>query len=248
MIFTHPHTEGPGVWGHREEIHNGRRRLAKNMCEVEIYAGFAPPGEWTSKLELFLGEGGFYWEVFRVSRVWLHRELSMAPGLYLHYKEVNLTLTLVTYRQKNLLYGRPWWQKQSSWWCSTIDASFRQGAIKGKWSALCENMVSNLLSVILQSFHFFGRILFSIFLAEDFRNMLWRYQTDKKFDSLRGNIKEEDAKLFFERKKDIFLENITWSLSTLAKVIIMIAMIAMIAIKPKICKMKKITIMMYLIG
>ena len=29
------------------------------MCEVEIYAEFAPPGEWTSKLELFLGEGGF---------------------------------------------------------------------------------------------------------------------------------------------------------------------------------------------
>ena len=59
MIFTHPHTEGPGVWGHREEIHNGHRRLARNKCEVEIYAEFAPPGEWTSKLELFLGEGGF---------------------------------------------------------------------------------------------------------------------------------------------------------------------------------------------
>ena len=163
MIFTHPHTEGPGVWGHREEIHNGRRRSARNMCEVEIYAEFAPPGEWTSKLELFLGKEVFFgrlWWIFRVSRVWLHRELSMAPGLYLHYKEVNLTLTLVTYRQKNLLYGRPWWQKQSSWWCSTIDASFRQGAIKGKWSALCENMVSNLQSVILQGFPFLGRILF----------------------------------------------------------------------------------------
>ena len=36
---------------------------ARNMCEVEIYAEFAPPGEWTSKLELFLGEGGFFWEV-----------------------------------------------------------------------------------------------------------------------------------------------------------------------------------------
>ena len=82
------------------------------MYEVEIYAEFAPPGEWTSKLELFLGKevflggcGGFFG--FRGSG-WLHRELSMAPGLYLHYKEVNLTLTLVTYRQKNLLYGRPW--------------------------------------------------------------------------------------------------------------------------------------------
>ena len=29
------------------------------MCEVEIYAEFAPPGEWTSKLELFLGEARF---------------------------------------------------------------------------------------------------------------------------------------------------------------------------------------------
>ena len=32
------------------------------MCEVEIYAEFAPPGEWTSKLELSWGKR-FFWEV-----------------------------------------------------------------------------------------------------------------------------------------------------------------------------------------
>ena len=169
----------------------------------------------------------------------------MAPGLYLHYKEVNLTLTLVTYRQKNLLYGRPWWQKQSSWWCSRIDASFRQGAINGKWSALCENMVSNLLSVILQGFPFFGRILFSIFLAEDFQNMLWRYQADKKFDSLRENIKEGDAKLFFERKT-YFLK--TWWHVAENHDFDQLWRKWSWQWKPKICKMKKITIMISLIA
>ena len=95
----------------------------------------------------------------------------MAPDLYLHYKEVNLTLTLVTYRQKNFtedhgdksnLHGD----------AQELMQALGRGAAKGKWSALCYNMVSNLLSVILQGFPFFGRILFSIFLAEDFQNML----------------------------------------------------------------------------
>ena len=33
------------------------------MCEVEIYAEFAPPGEWSSKLELFFWGKRFFWEV-----------------------------------------------------------------------------------------------------------------------------------------------------------------------------------------
>ena len=44
-----------------------------------------------------------------------YTELSMAPVCYLHYTEVNLTLTLVTYRQKNLLYWRPWWRHRGFW-------------------------------------------------------------------------------------------------------------------------------------
>ena len=205
MIFTHPHTEGPGVWGHREEIHNGRRRWAKNMCEVEIYAEFAPPGEWTSKLELFLGEGGFFFGRFFGFR---------GSG----YTESYLWHLVFTYTIKRWILHLHWWPIDRRTYftedhgdkgnlhsdAQELMQALGRGAIKGKWSALCENMVSNLLSVILQGFPFFGRILFSIFLAEDFQNMLWRYQADKKFDSLRGNIKEGDAKLFLREKKRYF--------------------------------------------
>ena len=203
MIFTHPHTEGPGVWGHREEIHNGRRRSARNMCEVEIYAEFAPPGEWTSKLKLFLGEEGRFgrlWWIFRVSRVWLHRELSMAPGLYLHYKEVNLTLTLVTYRQKNLLYGRPWWQKQSSWWCSTIDASFRQGRHKREMVCTLWKYGFKPTERDFARFSFLWKNFVFYFLGRRFSKHAPKISSGLKVWQLKGKYQRGGCKTFFERE------------------------------------------------